>query len=230
MSLDLVNFYDHIKSDDQEIRHYPNESKINISLPARILVLGPSGTGKTNIILNVIKYIGIFDQIVLLAKNLEEPLYKHLIDVYRKLEKKHKIKILLAINDIKDLPSIAEFDPKTNTLLIVDDFICENPKLLAKISEFWIRGRKNGITMTFLSQSYFDTPKQMRKNSNYVIIKKVGNPKDLGRILAEYALGVDKKELEQAYHQALSGGNLTDFFMIDMETKKDELKFRTNFG
>lgn len=227
--MELVNFYEHIETDDDSIRHYPNESKINIKLPARILSLGPSGSGKTNGILNIIKFIGIFDQIVLLAKNLEEPLYKHLIDVYRKLEKKYKTKILLAITDINDLPPINQFDPKQNSLLIVDDMICENPKLLAKVEEFWIRGRKAGITMIFLSQSYFQTPKNIRKNSNYVIIKKIGNPKDIGRILSEYSLGVDKKQLEGAYHAAIDG-DFTSFFLIDLVTNKDELKFRKNFG
>lgn len=226
----MVNFYDHIKTKDDGLRRYPNEKEIQIKLPARILLLGPSGSGKTSVLLNLIKFIGIFDKIILLAKNLDEPLYKHLIETYRKLEKRHKTSIILAINDLKDLPGVDDCNPKENTLFICDDFICEAPKLLKKVEEFWVRGRKNGVTMAFLSQSYFDTPKMIRKNSNYIIIKRIGNPKDLKRILSEYKLGIDDDQLEQLYTNAMNRGELTDFFMIDLETTDPQLRFRSNFS
>ena len=227
--MELTNFYRNIKKIDNSLFNYPNEQRLNITLPARILLLGPSGSGKTNVTMNIIKHIGTFDKVVLLAKNLDEPLYKYLIDAYRALEKKEKVRILLAISDLKDMPCLSDFDPKENNLLIVDDFVCDSPKELKKLDEYWIRGRKNSITMMFLSQSYFDTPKIIRKNSNYIIIKKIGNPKDLKRILSEYKLGINDQTLETMYHQAVSG-DFTNFFMIDLATTEDRLKFRTNFG
>ena len=229
MSFGLTNFYEHIKSDNS-LRNYPNEDKINITLPARMLILGPSGSGKSNIHMNIVKNIRIFDKVVLLSKNLDEPLYKLLANAYHKIERKHKVKIFLAIDNIKDLPAIEDFNPNENSLLIVDDFICEKPILLKKVEEFWIRGRKHGITMAFLSQGYFDTPKMIRKNSNYIMIKKIGNPKDLKRILSEYQLDVTAPQIESMYKQALSRGKLTDFFMIDLATHDHSLKFRSGFG
>ena len=230
MSFKIVNYYDHIKKEDKAMYHYPNEAQINISLPARLLVCGPSGTGKTNVILNLMKGIGIWDKVIILAKDLEEPLYKHVIEVYRKLEKKHKVQILLAISSVNDMPDLdKDFDPKENTLLICDDLICENAKDLTKLEPFWVRGRKKSITMAFLAQGYFDVPKKIRKNSNYVILKKISNPLDLGRILKEYALDISKDKMRSMYDYAMQGDAHTSFFMLDALTKKEELKYRANF-
>lgn len=227
--MSIVNYYDHIKSDDA-MRTYPNESKLNIKLPFRMLLLGPSGSGKTNVLLNLMKLIGVFDKIVLLAKDLEEPLYKHVINTYEKMEKKFKVKILLAISTVKDLPSVDDFNPTENSLLICDDLICEGKQDLAKVAAFWIRGRKKGISSVFLSQSYFCVPKLIRQNSGYVLIKKIDTPRDLSMLMKEYSLGVDAKQMNAMYQHALSTGDPhTSFFMIDTVTSKKSLRFRANF-
>ena len=57
--------------------------------PARILICGASGSGKSNLALNLIREMGCFDKIYLYAKKLDEPLYLFLIDTYQKLGKKH---------------------------------------------------------------------------------------------------------------------------------------------
>lgn len=227
--LPITNFYEHIKHEDNALRHYPNESKMNIPLPARILCVGTSGSMKTNCILNLARDIGIWDKVVILAKNLEEPLYKHMIEAYRKLEKKHKIMIILAITDITDLPTVNDFDPKENTLLICDDFICEKESSLAKLTEIFIRGRKNGVTSVFISQSYFRTPMLIRQNVNQIIMKKLSSVKDLGRIMSEYALGETPEEIMQKYKKAVAGAP-QNFFLIDVITNNEELRYRKNWA
>lgn len=84
--VELTNFYETIPHQNDSLYSYPNESEIQMKLPFRALVLGPSGSGKTNIVMNLIKNINVFDQIVLLAKNLDEPLYKHLITTCRAIQ------------------------------------------------------------------------------------------------------------------------------------------------
>ena len=57
------------------------EKNENNDWPYRKLIIGPSGRGKTNYLLNLIqKGNNIIDKIYLYAKNLEEPKYKFLID------------------------------------------------------------------------------------------------------------------------------------------------------
>ena len=47
--------------------------------PYRILIIGRSGSGKTNILLNLIKEQRDIDKIYLYAKDLGEPMREHLI-------------------------------------------------------------------------------------------------------------------------------------------------------
>ena len=47
--------------------------------PCRILIIGGSGSGKTNALLNLIEYQDGIDQIYLYAKDLSEPKYELLI-------------------------------------------------------------------------------------------------------------------------------------------------------
>jgi Ni2+-binding GTPase involved in maturation of urease and hydrogenase len=229
MPLKIENYYDHIKDGDKIDRSYPNEKELQIKLPFRMMICGPSGSGKTNILINLIKMVGIFDQIILLAKDLEEPLYKHLIKTYAKIEKKHKVRMLLAINDIKDLPSVDDCDEKLNILLICDDLICESKKDLALVESFWIRARKRGVSSVFLSQGYYCIPKKIRQNSNYILIKKLDTIKDLKAILKECSLGVDLNQVMALYKQALGTGDPhTAFFMID-SGGDESLRFRSGF-
>ena len=164
----------------------------------------------------------------MLAKNIEEPLYKHLAEVYAKTEKKVKKRIFFAINSIDKLPPIEAFDKKENNLLIVDDMICESEKELKKIEEFWIRGRKDSITMCFLSQNYVSTPKIIRRNSNYTIIKRLGAVRDLKLVLSDYKFGQTSDELFAMYERAVDGP-FTNFFLIDLDTTDPALRFRRNF-
>jgi len=228
MSIKIENFYDHIKKDDDGLRHYPNEDRLKIKLPFRMIIGGPSGSGKTNILLNLMKLIGIFDKVILLAKHLDEPLYKHLQDTYRKIEKKLKINIILAITTAKDLPRVEDCNVKENTLLIVDDMICEDKKQLALIDAFWTQARKFGVSMAFLTQAYYAVPKIVRQNTQYVLMKRIDTPKDMKAMLRECAFGVEMKELLQMYNYAMRGDAHTSFFMIDCQAPK-ELRFRANF-
>ena len=60
--------------------------------PYRILMIGGSGSGKTNALLNLIKEQGDIDKIYLYAKDLSEPKYEFLI-------KKHKNVGIKYLND-----------------------------------------------------------------------------------------------------------------------------------
>ena len=56
--------------------------------PHRILIIGGSGSGKTNALLNLIKEQDGIDKIYLYAKNLNEPKYEFLIKKHRNAGKK----------------------------------------------------------------------------------------------------------------------------------------------
>ena len=57
--------------------------------PYRIIIIGGSGSGKTNALINLINKQNDFDKIYLYAKDLSEPNYKYLIKKREDLGIKH---------------------------------------------------------------------------------------------------------------------------------------------
>lgn len=227
---ELKNYYSTVqkKFKDEEI-HYPNESKLKIKLPFQMVIVGGTGSGKTNAALNIFGEINAFDKVMLFAKNLEETLYADWIDKLRKVEKDTGASILTVSTKIEDLPSVDTINKKNNTLFICDDMVSEKSKLLARVAEYWTRGRKKNVSCMFLSQSYFEIPMIIRQNSSYFIFTKIATDGDLHRILRDHKLGVTEDEIDRLYHEATKGG-FPNFFLIDhKDTGDNSTRFRRNF-
>jgi len=134
---------------------------------------------------------------------------KGLIEVHETLEK------LPALNDLK---------PSEQTLIMFDDFITDIKKFTI-ISEYFIRGRKRGCSLMFLSQSYYGTPKIIRQNINYCIILKLGGSRDINSILRECSIGIDKQELLYMYKEATK--DKFDRLIINLDKNGNERYRRT---
>ena len=116
----------------------PNEKWPYIpDYPYRILIIGGSGSGKTNTLLNLINEKRDIDKIYLYAKDLGESKYEHLIKNRENAGIKH-------LNDAK---------------AFID---CSNR--MDDINELFIRCRKINISLVFITQSYFSVPKDVRLN------------------------------------------------------------------
>ena len=72
-----MNNLDNIVNKNNE-KHNENRSYIP-DHPYRILIIGSSGSGKTNTLLNLIKKQEDIDKMYLYAKDLSEPKYEYLI-------------------------------------------------------------------------------------------------------------------------------------------------------
>jgi hypothetical protein len=226
----ILNFYDVIsKGKKVKRKQYPNYDTYKLSVPNRFMLVGSGGSGKTNILLNLILGVGAWTKIVMLVKMPDEPLYQYLIDEIRKVEAKLKVDILTVSDTLDDLPDVDSFDSRENTLLIIDDMLGESAKDLAKVSHFWVRGRKRSVSCAFLTQSYFGTPKLIRQNTDVCIFKKL-TLRDLKMVLKEYSLDKTVDEL-MAMYRSCNPSSITDFFMIDMSPgQAPELMYRHNFS
>ena len=189
-------------------------------LPFRMIVVAPSGSGKSNFVLNLIEKFskgkGTFNSIHLICRSKCEPLYEYLEEKTKK-----KIKILEGVNEIPDINS---FDRELQHLMIFDDLVLE--KNQSKMMEMYIRGRKKGISIVYLSQSFYRIPKTIRSNCNYFVILKLSGKRDLNLIMSEFELGVSKDELLKIYEDATR--EKFNILLIDVEADKQE-RFRKNF-
>jgi hypothetical protein len=214
----MINFYEKMPKKLTNQYHNPNFKQIGIKHPFRMLIIGSSGSGKTNCLLNLIYHMpDTFSSVTVITKNADEPLYNFL---------QQKLGDAVQIYEgLDDAPEVDSFDKTKQHLIVFDDLV--TTKNQKAIEEYYIRARKLNCSLAYLSQSFFAIPKLIRMNANYLIIKKLGSLSDINRILQTYTLGIDRKQLKMIYEKAT--GTLTDFLLIDTEAI-DEKKFRKNFS
>jgi hypothetical protein len=225
----MTNFYEEIDDKNLVKFPYPNENIIQLKVPFRALVIGPTNSGKSIVTMNLIPGIAIWDKIIICAKDAEETLYIHIIEKIRNIETKEKRDILLVVNKLEEIPPLNTFKKEELTMLVIDDFITADPKQLKILNDFYTMGRKFGVCPIFISQSYFMIPLLIRQNANLLFVKKVGSPKDLTRIAAEFATSKTKEEIKEMYKVATEGSACTDFFLIDRENRDENLVYRDGF-
>lgn len=225
----VLNCYSGLPKKYQNVKDsYTNFSKTHILLPSRIAVIGSSGCGKSNILLNLILQINAFQKIYMFVKSPEEPLYAFFIDEIRKIEAMLDEEILFVSSSLEDLPVLDSLDPKVTHLLIFDDIITEALSKLKNVSDMWVRGRKRNVTSIFLSQSYFHIPKLIRSNTSVFIFKQL-TKKDLSLVISDFTLNKTANELLEMYRKC-DTSNISSFFMIDMTSGQEpEYIYRHNF-
>lgn len=208
--------------------NYPNFKNINIKLPMHMIIAGKTGSYKTNALMHLIKSMECFDKFIICVKKPSEPFYAWLIDTVQKLEEESGEEgMVFVTTNPTELPPIEEVGEGT-TLFIADDMMTESKKDQKMIEEYYIRGRKDGISCVYISQSYFSTPINIRKNSDICILKDIVSVKELANILREYSFCEDPKKIAEVYNKLIKPGG-TDFFMIDKATNNPIMRYRRNF-
>ena len=191
---------------------YKNENKKEHNLnwpyisdhPYRILIIGGSGTGKTNALLNLINNQQDIDKIYLYAKDPYEDKYQYLINKRESVGLKHfndPTAFIEYSNDMHDVyKNIDTYKPdkESKILLVFDDIIADminNKKLNSIVIELFIRCRKLSISLVFISQSYFKVPKDVRINTTSFFIIKILNRIELQQIAISHSSDILKISL-----------------------------------
>ena len=220
----LFNFYEH-----KEVKkllpnyHNPGYMQTGIQIPARILVCGGSGTGKTSWLLNFLAKTNDTWGHIHVVYKASEPLYEF-------LEKQLKGKDITFYTSLAKLPQPNALGNKDKQQLIVfDDQIAESEKAHQIVKEYMLRGRKvgAGVSCIYLSQSYFKIPKFCRLQATYLILFKLSSSRDMQMVMKECSLGVEKKELEIIYKSATK--EKFNFLKVDLETPDENKKFSHNW-
>ena len=138
--------------------------------PYRILIIGGSGSGKTNTLLNLINEQRDIDKIYLHAKDLSEPKYEHLIFNEGLSEGDKKEGLLKKLKNIEDKnEQLLKIKNKTENIKEVTDFVGEplSPEAKAVIEEIraaqkdvdyrkLITGGANNVTSDFSDYKTFN--------------------------------------------------------------------------
>ena len=171
--------------------------------PYRTLIIGGSGSGKTNTLLNLINEQKDIDKIFLYAKDLSESKYEYLIKNRENAGTKYlnDLKALIECSNTMDdvYENINDYNQnrRRKILIVFDDMIADimtNKKFQAIIKELFIRCRKISISLVFITQSYFSVPKNVRLNSTHYFIMKINNSRELQNIAINHSADIDYKD------------------------------------
>ena len=184
----MINFDDYVHENKTE--HNKNWPYIP-DHPHRILIIGGSGSGKTNVLLNLMENQPDIGKIYLSAKDLYEAKYQYLIKKREGIGIDHFSDPKAFIensNNMRDVyKNIDEYNPnKENKILIVfDDIIADiiySKKLDSVVTELFIRGKKLNISLIFISASYFKIPKDVRLNTTHFLSQKSRIKENLNKL------------------------------------------------
>ena len=197
-----------------EREHNHNESNSNVSAKTNIdnvntnknirtLLVGPSFSGKTYLMLQILSSISDRD-IYIITKSPSEQYSSS------------KIKVK-AIND-----EIKPVNENENCVIVFDDILGSTNSNY--IDQYFIRGRHNRLDIYCLSQSYFDLPKRSIRNSSNKIILFDQTLKDIENINRDIA-GNDMSydEFKELCRKSWEEGH--NYLYIDRSIKRDQGKY-----
>ena len=200
--------------------------------PFRMLIIEPSGSGKTNTLLHLIDKFHPIDKIYLYAKDTDEEKYQYLINKreqagIKNLNDPHEF--IEYLSDMNDVLENRDKNRDKKVLIIFDDMIADimrSEKFKAIVKELFIKCRKLNISIVFITQSYFRTPKDARLNSTHYIIMKIGNKKELKSIAEENSGHLDFKDFLKIYNYCTN--EPYSFIMVDTRPTA-RITFKRNF-
>ena len=204
--------------------------------PFRMLIIGPSGSGKRNTLLHLTNNFHPIDKIHLYAKDTDEKKYQYLINKreqagIKSLNDPHAfIEYSSDMNDVLDDINNYNKNREKKVLIIFDDMIADimrSEKFKAIVKELFIRCRKLNISIVFIMQSYFRTLKDARLNSTHYILMKIENKKELKSIAEENSGHLDFKDFLKIYNYFTKESY--SFMLVDTRPNA-RVTFKKNFN
>lgn len=201
--------------------------------PFRMYVVGASGSGKSNFILNLLTrknmYKDYFDTILVVS-----PTAVHLDPNYRALNLKEDHffdpdeEVLERIMEIQE--EVIEEKGKSEApkvLLVLDDIISYKQFVASPILlKFAVMSRHWNISLMILSQAYHRIPKSVRLQMSSIVFFK-GSNKELEVLSEDFGVaGKSYKEFMRAISYATN--KRFDFFFVDLHRTIENGRYRKN--
>lgn len=204
-----------LKNTEQQIKQ-PDEYAYIPSIPNRICILAQSNSGKTVLIINMLKkvYLKLYDDIYIISHSINldknwdsirgDIPDENLKDEYEEADLK---KIIDRHLKIREKQREAKKRKLGQLLIVLDDVIDNKDVISSKmdslLTTLFIRGRHLGISVWFSSQKYKTAiPRIIRLNCSHYIIFRLSQKSEREAILEEFSALVPMNVLNQIYDDA----------------------------
>ena len=203
----------------------PTDYKYLPTIPNRIALLAQSNSGKTVLIINMLKkvYLDLYDDVLIISHSINlDPAWNELrgssaksnkfiqdenmMDEYDSEKLKEFIDRHIKIRELQK----KEHKRRLGQVLVILDDIIDNREVVHSSSDsilntLFIRGRHSGISVWFSSQKFkLSIPRIVRLNCSHYIIFRLGQKSERDDVLAEFSALVDMNTLLDIYTDATS--------------------------
>ena len=217
-------------------------------VPVRMVLLAPSGSGKTvllsNLILNI--YRDCFERIYIFSPSIDidatwEPVKKYQMEKMKVIEKE-KEKLYFNSYDPDDLDKIITTQHRVTKLMktqgrkklfsilvVIDDF-ADDPSLTRQSKlphALYTRGRHNSISTIVSTQKFAAIHPIIRVNATSLIVYRLRNNRELESFLEEVSGLTGKKELLEIYRLATK--DEYSFLYVNLTARSVSEMFYKNF-
>ena len=128
--------------------------------------------------------------------------------------------------------NIRDYNPnkKRKILIVFDHMIADmlsNKKLNQVVTELFIRERKLDVSLVFITQSYFDVPKNTKLNPTHYFVIKIPNKRELQQFAFNHSSDIDFQDFMNLYKKY--NAKAYSFLVIDTTLVTDNSsRFKKN--
>ena len=222
-------------------------------VPYRAMIVGPSGSGKSCLLVNFILdiYRGVHDRIFIWSPSIHVdsiwlPVKKYITEEMKIDTEKEPCFFEFHSEDLQKVidtqHKITEYCKKQkmtklfNIFCILDD-ISDDPKVSRHnklLNQLYVRGRHQGINVITSLQQMVTVPRIIRVNATHLFIYKVRNFREIEILQEEFSAVVRKGSLQESkkviydlYEEATNEPH--SFLFIDLLQKDPDKMFLKNF-
>jgi hypothetical protein len=182
---------------------------------SRTVICGQSGSGKTNLLMHIILTPMIYyEKLVIYTKTPNQPKFIELQKIMDDIAKKEKVPIFCEIVD-KPVPDPDTYEDKIYKLIVFDDMILSK-KDFDNIVKHYVLGRHKKCSCIFLSQSYYETKKNLRINCTHFHLFNVGGRRETRSICIDHA-----NMTEDIYNKNTKGYDFITINKLNKEITKN---------
>ncbi len=235
--VDIINGEDHTPPEAHNGVLYPQHTGHQGGF--RCLVTGKSGSGKSNVVLDLIMGVAAngekkinFHHLYLVASSPDQGKYKALIKWVNSMEKafeaetKEYCSMITVITEPEDMPPLEEVNKEIVNVMIIDDMIMKkNQRVFA---DWFVRSRHKSVSIFYLTQDFYQVPATIRKQCNYFITFEPDSASSLDHLARNLRLTHSKEEFYDMFEAATSDQN--SFLLVDRRTTFPLLRFRKRWN